>query len=127
MSNRAVAEDILTAYALNRELVKVADEVDQTIAEYRTRALEYADIKADSELAQASAYPQTTGTVDERKAAVTRACIEAIRSEYRAEALRNSADRAVKASMARLSALQSMAAALREELRLGRVGAGYDT
>jgi hypothetical protein len=110
----------LTAFELNSQLVAKSVEVDQAVAEYKLQARVYADAKHASEMDQAVAYPSTKGTVRERETAVYRLCGDSILLELRAEALRNSADRALKAHMAQLSALQSMAAALRQELALAR-------
>jgi hypothetical protein len=112
--------DVLTAHELYGQMVAKSAEVDQAVAEYRKQALNYATKKHESERDQAIAYPTTKGTVDERKAAVYRLVNVSILEELRADALRNGADRALKAAMAQLSALQSMASALREEIRLAR-------
>jgi hypothetical protein len=112
--------DVLTAYELNQYMLAASEKVTQTVTEYETRAKAWATAKYDVELARSQEYPKTKGTVDERKAKVFYACREYEQAELQADALRNSADRAVKAALAQLSALQSSAAALRAELQLVR-------
>ena len=113
--------DVLTAHELASRMIALSAGIDQAVAEYKTRAEGYAKAKTQSEFAQATAYPQLDKrTVDEKRALVTIAAGKDMFAELQADALRNSADRALKAKLAQLSALQSLAAALREELRLAR-------
>lgn len=112
--------DVLTAFELHSQMIAKSNEVSETVGEYKTRAEEYARAKYESELAQSRKYPDTKGTVDERKSKVFYECREFIDKEYQADALRNSADRALKAALAQLSAIQSSAAALRAELQMAR-------
>jgi hypothetical protein len=112
--------DVLTAHELYGQMVAKSAQIDQALAEYRQQALNYANTKHASELAQAIAFPKTKGTVDERKHAILNICSDVYLTELQAEALRNGADKALKARMAQLSALQSTASALREEIRMAR-------
>jgi hypothetical protein len=59
-------------------------------------------------------------TVGDIEAALYLMCSDAKFEELRTGALEHGADRALRAYMAQLSALQSQATALREELRLAR-------
>jgi hypothetical protein len=119
--------DILTAYELNQYMLAASEKVSTAVTEYETRAKEWAVIKHLAEMNQALARPQVKKdlgpkpTVDDINAAVYILCAESNLAELQADALRNSADRAVKAALANLSALQSMAAALRSELQMARV------
>ena len=111
---------VLTAFEIHTDMVEAARQVDACVEEYKLRAKGWADAKFDVELARAQEYPKTKGTVDERKAKVFYACREYEQAELQADALKNSADRALKAALAKLSAIQSSAAALRSELALAR-------
>jgi hypothetical protein len=112
--------DVLTAYELHGDMIAASNHVSDCVTEYERRAKEWAAAKYDVELARSQEYPKTKGTVDERKAKVFYACREYEQAELQADALKNSADRALKAALAQLSALQSAAAALRAELQLVR-------
>lgn len=103
--------------AASRELQGLIDEHPKLVR---------AEAEADrsSKLAQASAYLASSGTVAERQAHVDKATIDEQFAAKMAEGLRKSNELAIKAAMARLSALQSVASATREELRLARVGEG---
>ena len=111
---------VLTAFEIHEQMIEAARQVDACVEEYKRRADAYAIAKHGSEMAQAIAFPSTKGTVDERKATVMRMCGEVMLMELQADALKNSADRALKAALAKLSAIQSSAAALRAELQLVR-------
>lgn len=120
-----MTEDILTAFQLNQLMMKLSRDIDDAVGEYKLRAEEFAAVKTTSEFAAATAWPMNDKrTVDEKRSLVTIATSKELFAELKAEALRNSADRALKAAMAKLSACQSLAAALREELRFNRVGGG---
>jgi hypothetical protein len=118
--------DVLTAYELYTQMVAKSAEIDQALTEYKSQALAHADAEVQAERAQALARPGVKkelgpkATVGDIKAAVFLLCGDQILNELRTDALRNGSDRALKAYLAQLSALQSLASALREEIRLNR-------
>jgi hypothetical protein len=119
--------DVLTAYELHGDMIAASNHVSDCVTEYQTQAKAWAQAEFDSEKAQAVTRPSVKkelgpkATVDDIRAAVLLRCADLILAELMADALKNSADRALKAALANLSALQSMAAALRSELQMARV------
>ena len=82
------------------------------------------DAERLASLSEATAYLASTGTVAERQAHVTKACADERYRANLAKGLTNSNKLAIQSCMARLSALQSQASAMREEMRLARLGDG---
>jgi hypothetical protein len=118
--------EVLTAYELHGDMIAASNHVSDCVTEYTLRADEWADAKHAWEMAQSLARPGVKkemgpkATVDDIKASVYILCADQALKELQADALKNSADRALKAALAQLSALQSAAAALRAELQLVR-------
>jgi hypothetical protein len=123
--------DVLTAIDLNRSMTEKSHEVDEAVTELKRQSMAHAIAIHAAEKAKALARPgvkKNLGpkpTVDDINAAVYLMCSDTIFEELRSGALEHGADRALRAYMAQLSALQSQATALREELRLARVGPDY--
>lgn len=115
--------DVLTAFELSQAMVNKSHEIDQAVAEYKRQSKDYATAKHASELGQAQAQGMLPkgGTVDQRKAIVVVQCERLIAHEYMTDALKNGADKALRAYTAQLSALQSLATALRAELQMARM------
>ena len=80
------------------------------------------DAERLASLSEATAYLASSGTVAERQAHVVKACADERYRANLAKGLTNSNKLAINAAMSRLSALQSQASAMREEMRLARVG-----
>jgi hypothetical protein len=122
--------DVLTAIDLNRSMTEKSHEVDEAVTELRKQTMAHAIAEFASEKAQALARPGVKknlgpkATVDDIKAAVFLMCADTKFEELRSGALEHGADRALRAYMAQLSALQSQATALREELKFNRVYTG---
>jgi hypothetical protein len=96
----------------------VVEEVEAnklaSLAEATTRTATLADDRLTN----------TKRTVQEYDAIVTKACLDERFKADLAKGLRDSNNIAIKAAMARLSALQSLASAMREEARLARGSEG---
>jgi hypothetical protein len=112
---------VLTAYDLNQQMMAKSREVDEALVEYRRAADQWATAEHTSKRSQAQAYLTAKAkTVGEREALVFIQCEAEILSASTFDALRNGAKEALRARLAQLSALQSQATALREEIRLAR-------
>jgi hypothetical protein len=120
------SQDVLTAFDLNQQMVAKSKDVDAAVREYQTQAIDHFEATFALEIKKATARPgvkKSIGpkpTVDDVNAALYVMCADEEYAALRTEALRNGADKAVRATMAQLSALQSQASALKEELRLAR-------
>lgn len=114
---------VLSAFELNTAMVEKSREVDLALDEYRRYNRQWAEAENVSRKKQAQAYAFVKGkTVPETRALIDLECDEELSQALLADVLRNSAKEALRARMSQLSALQSMASALREELRFGRTG-----
>jgi hypothetical protein len=110
----------MNAAELTRELLAVKRHLEETEAEHRRCVHEYARADRDLRIAESTALLASTGTVGERDAAMKKATSEE-RYRYKlAEGLTISALEAIRNGRANMSALQSLAAAQREEAHLAR-------
>ena len=113
--------DVLSAFELNKLLVNKSAEVDEALKSYREANQEWVLADRTARIARAQAYLLSKGkTVAEREAFVEIECDQETFAEHRLDALRNGAKEALRARLSQLSAQQSMASALREELRFSR-------
>lgn len=103
--------------AASRELQRL---VDAQPALVKTEA----DASRVCSLAEASAALASSGTVLEREAHVSQACADVRYALQMAKGLAASNMVAIRAAMQRLNALQSIASALREEMKFARTGGG---
>jgi hypothetical protein len=105
---------------LTRELLASKRHLEEAELEHRTRVGELASADRALRIAEATAYLTATGTVGERDAAMKKATAE---ERYRlklADGLTVSALEAIRNGRQIMSALQSLAAAQREEAHLAR-------
>jgi len=95
-------------------------EVDVALENYRDLNTAWVEADRASRVARNTALLTAEGTVGERQAKAEQAADGPIYAEKMASALRDSAKEALRARLAQLSALQSLATTVREELRLAR-------
>jgi hypothetical protein len=111
-------QDVLTAAELNSRMIAISQQVDDALTEYRTQTEQWVQADRASRLCKAQAFLTARGkTVAEKEALVEVACDQETFKAIRTDALRNAAREALRARQAQLSAAQSLAAALREELK----------
>lgn len=119
-----MSQDILTAYELNRQMVDKSAEIDTALLRYRDVTREW--VQASSKLRQNTAIQYAKGIAGknqaEREAAMNAEIEEFVFEEERLKAERDIGKEYIRAKTSQLSALQSQAAALKEELRLARYG-----
>lgn len=110
----ASLEEITKAMmAESRRLQELLDDHARIVQE-ESDAIELRDI------AEATAYLASSGTVAEREAHVKKACHAERRAAHTAQGLRESNKLAINGAMQRLSAFQSLSSAVREEMRFAR-------
>jgi hypothetical protein len=110
--------DVLTAAELNSRMIAISQQVDDALTEYREASERWVGADRTARIARAREYLKADGkTVAEREAQVEIRCDIETWEEHRLDALRNAAREALRARQAQLSAAQSLAAALREELK----------
>ena len=116
------ADTVLTAFELNQQLVAKATEVEKALTELRFAGKNWADCDRDLKMAQSQEYAKGVSGKNEteRKAAVYALTAGQDYAQQMAKVRYDIAKEALRAKMAQLSAMQSNAAALREELRLAR-------
>lgn len=111
-----------------RQLVEMMIEASRALdaaqrdLEERVRAEAHSE--AEYRKARASAYLATSGTVGEREAHVDKAVATERYAAHLAEGLAKSALENVRSKRGQLSALQSIANALKEEAMFARTGPG---
>ena len=113
-----------TSHELNKEFIariKGLDDYNQLLEE---RLVTSAQAKHDYRKAKAMSYPNTTGTVDDRKAQVDIMCEGERLSAYLADALARAAVESVRCAREQLNALQSVGATMRAEMALAKQGPG---
>lgn len=115
---------MLTPGELQDEMVAASRRLQELIDGHAGFVRDEIDAEREAKLAEARAYLDATGTVAERQARVVIACEEVRFRADLAHGLRTSSKLAIDAASSQLSALQSMASALREEARLARTGDG---
>lgn len=114
--------DVLTAFELNKMLIEKMDEVESALSELRFAGARWVEADRDAKMARAQAYARgvTGKNQAEREAAVYAVTMEQDHEERMAKVRYEIGREALRAKLGQLSALQSNAAALREELRLAR-------
>jgi hypothetical protein len=119
-----MSDDILTAFELNKQMVAKSEEIDTALLRYRDVTREW--VEASRQLRQNTAIQYAKGVAGknqaEREAAMNSEIEEFVFAEERLKAEREIGKEYIRAKTAQLSALQSQAGALREELRLVRTG-----
>lgn len=120
-------EELLSAMlGVSRELQKLMDEHPRLVQE-EVEAEKLADLTESTIRIQQLAQDRLDGlkrTVQEYDAIVTKQCLDERYKAVLAKGLRESNKLAINTAMSRLSAFQSMASAMREEIRLSRIGDG---
>lgn len=110
---------------LTQEMLRLSRLIDQGIAALTDQAREYAEAEHDYRQAKAQAWVSAPdGTVPERQAWVDGRCAPLRRRRDLAEGLKLAALEAVRSRRAQLSALQTVANALRAEMDLAKYGPG---
>lgn len=112
----------LTPEEITAELLRLSRLLDERQEELVRFAREWAHAERDYRLARATAYKSSSGTVAERQAAVDAATIDQMHRAHESDALRQAALEAVRNARAQLSAVQSIANAVREEMKLSMMG-----
>jgi hypothetical protein len=113
--------DVLTAYDLNTQMVAKSHEVDDALTEYRDATELWVEADRVSRRARAQAFVTAKGkTVAQNEALVDIATESETYEAEKWKALREVMRESLRAKLSQLSALQSQAGALKEELRLAR-------
>lgn len=115
------AARLITPHELQSRMLEMSGQVDTALQDYR--AAVKADVEADRQrrIATNTALLVAEGkSAPERKAKAEQASEEHIYAAELAGGLRDVAKEALRARLAQLSALQSMATTIREEMRLAR-------
>lgn len=105
---------------LTDEMLRLSRSLDEAQAELARCVRDEADADRSFRLAKANAYLATSGTVGEREAAVDKTIADERHRAHLAEGLTKSALEAVRSRRTQLSVLQSVAGAVKEELRFTR-------
>lgn len=116
----------MPASVLHEEIRRVVAELDTHLAELRKAAEEEIDAEHEYRLAAAIAYLKSEGKNKEARESDVFLETKDLRKAARiAEALKHSAREALAAKRSQLSAYQTLAAAYKEEARLGTSGPAY--
>lgn len=110
----------MNAHDLNKAMLDAVAELEQAQDEHRHQVLRAAEADRAMRIAEASAYLAASGPVAERQAYVAKACAVERYAFKMADGLERSALEAIRSRRQILSALQSLAAAQREEAHLAR-------
>lgn len=120
-TSEAAVPDLLTPAQLQEAMLAKSREVDTAISEYRQMIMAHVEADRQKRIAMNTALLAADGaTAGERKAKAEQASEEHIYAEAHAAARREVAKEALRARLAQLSAVQSMATTIREEMRLAR-------
>jgi hypothetical protein len=114
----------ITPRELIEEMLRLSRELDGAQADLVAAVREEAQAEQRYRRARATAYLATSGTVAEREAYVGKTIDEEAFAAQLAEGLAKAALESVRNRRAQLSALQSVAASVREELQLARMDPG---
>ena len=113
--------DLLTPQALQTAMLAKSGEVDAAIEEYRQAIAAHVEADRQKRIALNTALLSVDGkSAPERRAKAEQASEEHLYAEAMADARREVAKEALRARLAQLSAVQSMATTIREEMRLAR-------
>lgn len=109
---------MMTLQDLTQEMLRLSLLLDQMQEELVQRSREWAKAERDYRLSRAMAYKSASGTVAERQATVDAATIDQMHKAHESDVLRQASLEAVRNVRAQLSAIQSVANAVREEIRM---------
>ncbi len=112
--------DIYSNRAMVDRMIQASHALDESQAELETRVRQRANAEADYRKAKANAYLATSGTVGEREAHVDKTVATERYAAHLAEGLAQSALEAVRNRRTQLSVLQTVAGAIKEEMRFER-------
>lgn len=112
-----------TVSQMNAELTRLSRRLDEVQADLVKAVHEEARAEHEFRKARAHAYLATSGTVGEREASVDKSTADERYQAHLAAGLAKAQLEAVRSLRGQLSALQTMAGAVREELYLTRTGA----
>lgn len=129
--------DVILPANLNEELLRLASEVESASMVYRRHALKYARAEHVYRARKATVYTQLVAQDKERPrkeqrtvpaltAEVDILCEQERLHAYLAEALKQASKERLESLRASLSAVQSVAAAVRAEMDLARIGPQRD-
>lgn len=117
------AGDVTTPRHLVDEMLRLSRSLDEAQATLEKASRDWARQENEYRKAKANAYLASSGTVDARKAAVDKATDQERHDAHLADALRVAALENVRNRRAQLSALQSIANAVKSEVEMsGRYG-----
>jgi hypothetical protein len=116
-------QDVLTAAELNRQMRDKSDQIDDALDAFRKTANEWVEASRQLKMARSKAFASGVPgrNAEERDAAVYALTEEQDYEEERLKMMRDVCKEALRAREDQLSGLQSLAGALREELKLARV------
>jgi hypothetical protein len=115
------AARLLTPHELQARLLEMSGQVDTALTEYRRAVKAHVEADRQRRIAVNTALLSVEGkSAPERRAKAEQASEEHIYAEELADGYRDVAKEALRARLAQLSALQSMATTIREEMRLSR-------
>lgn len=110
--------DLITVADLRAEMLRLSASLDRAHEELIRASSEWARTENEYRLAKANAFLASSGTVDARKATVDKATSVERVAAHTAEALKVAALENVRNRRAQLSALQSVAHAVRSEVEM---------
>lgn len=110
--------DLITVADLRDEMLRLSRELDGAHDTLIKTSHDWAQAENTYRLAKANAYLASSGTVDSRKASVDKATSPERVTAHTAEALKVAALENVRNRRAQLSALQSVAHAVRSEVEM---------
>jgi hypothetical protein len=114
---------VLTAFELSKQMVAKSHEIDEALTELRDSAELYPQAYKVMLRQTSEKFLTAKGaTIKDRESLVNLECEDAIYEELKWKNLKEVFKKTVDVRMGQLSALQSLSSALREELRLNRVG-----
>jgi hypothetical protein len=112
--------DIYSNRAMVDRMIAASHALDEAQAELETCVRRRANAEAEYRKAKANAYLATSGTVGEREAQVDKTIADERYAAHLAEGLAQSALEAVRNRRTQLSVLQTVAGAIKEEMRFER-------
>lgn len=110
--------ELITPQMLQTEMIRLSSEIDQAHASLVSLSHEWAEAENAYRLAKAVAFLASSGTVGERQAYCDKATSSERLRAHKAEALKVAALENVRNRRAQLSALQSVAHAVRSEVEM---------
>ena len=113
-----MSADLITSEQIVAEMIRLSRRLDEDHDKLIEAARRYAVAEDRYRLEKAAAYLASSGTVDARKAHVDQATSQSRRESHEAEGLKVAALERVRSTRAQLSALQSVANAVKVEAEL---------